>query len=217
MKGIINQWRDDKGFGFIQPDDGSEKLFFHISSVKTAGRRPQVGDSVLYDSMRDSQQRLKAKSVVIQDVANASPAMQIIRTEPPRKDIIDYVSFLILIGSVAMAAFGYYRSGTIENVWFYGVFAAIAFFLLNRQKKPKEKLFSCSRCKKLSTHNPRTIKAWNRGLKKLYCHDCHRVWLANNVHGQAISHNDKVGCLSVLACVTILPVSIGIGLCQWLL
>jgi cold shock CspA family protein len=62
MKGKVSLWKDDKGFGFIQPDDGSEKLFFHVSNVKTDARRPQVGDSVLYESTRDSQQRLKAKT-----------------------------------------------------------------------------------------------------------------------------------------------------------
>ena len=35
MKGKIEQWIDDKGFGFIKPDNGSGKMFFHISSVKT--------------------------------------------------------------------------------------------------------------------------------------------------------------------------------------
>jgi len=57
MKGKVCQWQDEKGFGFIQPENGSEKLFFHISSVKTTARRPEVGDSVLYDPTRDSQNR----------------------------------------------------------------------------------------------------------------------------------------------------------------
>ncbi len=50
MKGKISQWHDDKGFGFIVSDDGDEKVFFHISSLKTSSRRPQVGDSVVYES-----------------------------------------------------------------------------------------------------------------------------------------------------------------------
>jgi cold shock CspA family protein len=32
MKGIIDQWIDDKGFGFIKPDDGSEKIFFQYQN-----------------------------------------------------------------------------------------------------------------------------------------------------------------------------------------
>lgn len=65
MKGKIDQWNDDKGFGFIKLDNGSEKIFFHISSVKTNSRRPKIGDIVLSDSIRDTQQKINAKSVGI--------------------------------------------------------------------------------------------------------------------------------------------------------
>ncbi|MEH6467945.1 MAG: cold shock domain-containing protein, partial [Porticoccus sp.] len=68
MKGKVTQWMDNQGFGFITPDDGSEKVFFHISSVKTNARRPQVGDCVLFEAERDPQQRLKARGVVIDGV-----------------------------------------------------------------------------------------------------------------------------------------------------
>ncbi|MEP4534451.1 MAG: cold shock domain-containing protein, partial [Cyclobacteriaceae bacterium] len=87
MKGKISQWNDNKGFGFIQPEDGSEKLFFHVSSVKTSARRPKVGDSVLYESIRDSQQRLKAKGVVIEGVAKdlrSTSNKRAVRTEGPK-------------------------------------------------------------------------------------------------------------------------------------
>lgn len=88
MRGKITQWKDDKGFGFIVSEDGDEKLFFHISAVKTQGRRPQVGDAVLYESMRDSQDRPKAKAVVIEGVVSARKtySKKRIRTEPPKKD-----------------------------------------------------------------------------------------------------------------------------------
>jgi cold shock CspA family protein len=36
MKGKISQWNDEKGFGFILSEDGVQKVFFHISSSKSA-------------------------------------------------------------------------------------------------------------------------------------------------------------------------------------
>jgi len=45
VKGTIKNWFDDKGFGFIRPDDGSVDLFVHIKDVD--GRQaPPVGAAV---------------------------------------------------------------------------------------------------------------------------------------------------------------------------
>ena len=33
MQGTIKTIRDDKGFGFIRPDDANQDLFFHSSAV----------------------------------------------------------------------------------------------------------------------------------------------------------------------------------------
>jgi CspA family cold shock protein len=43
-----------KGFGFIQPDDGSTDVFVHISAVERAGMRELVeGQKIRYDLVRD--------------------------------------------------------------------------------------------------------------------------------------------------------------------
>ena len=220
MRGKIARWKDNKGFGFIQPDDGSETLFFHVSCVKTNARRPQVGDRVLYESMRDSQQRLKAKSVVIEGVSkitHSSPKKRFMRTEPVRKNAVDYISILILFVSLAATGFEFYSTNAIESSWPFGVPAVIAFFILNRQKKPKDKSFHCSGCKKIAEHDSRTIQAWNNGFLKLYCKACHIQWLKDNPKQEyAPTQSRGSGCLGVLAIMFVIPALGGIGLYQWL-
>lgn len=69
MQGKIVTWNDDRGFGFIAPDDGSAQLFFHISAVRTSVRRPQQGDRVAFETTRDRSGRLKAAWVTLENAA----------------------------------------------------------------------------------------------------------------------------------------------------
>ena len=219
MRGKITQWKDDKGFGFIMSEDGDEKLFFHISAVKTLGRRPQVGDVVLYESMRDSQGRPKAKAVVIEGVVSAQKtySKKLIHTEPPKKDVLDYVSIILVILSLSGAAYSLVQTRDIEKAIPSGVIVIVAVVLLNRQKRPKEKSFSCAHCRKVSEHDKRTIKAWNNRFLKLYCNACHRKWLAEQPkQTQYVSVSSRGGgCLGVSALLVILPIIAGVGAYQW--
>ena len=47
-KGQLATWKDDRGFGFIQPADGSQEVFLHISELQDSTRRPQIGDTIYY-------------------------------------------------------------------------------------------------------------------------------------------------------------------------
>jgi cold shock protein len=43
-----------KGFGFIQPDDGSKDVFVHISAVERAGMRAlNEGQKIAFDVVAD--------------------------------------------------------------------------------------------------------------------------------------------------------------------
>ncbi|MQW89615.1 cold-shock protein [Sinorhizobium saheli] len=53
--GTVKFFNSTKGFGFIQPDDGSTDVFVHVSAVERAGLRSLVeGQKVTYDIARDN-------------------------------------------------------------------------------------------------------------------------------------------------------------------
>jgi len=212
MKGKVSQWNDEKGFGFIKPDNGSEKIFFHVSSINTNARRPQIGDTVLFETTRDAQQRLKAKGVVIEGV----PKSKTIKIEPPKKEFVDYIAVIILIFSLVAVGFEFLQTRVLEKFLLYGVPAVVAILFLNRQKKPDEKSFSCSGCRKTTDYDERTIEAWNRGVTKLYCKICHLEWLKNNPNQELIVQKRRGGCLGTLVLMVFIPVTGCIWLYNWL-
>jgi CspA family cold shock protein len=53
-QGTVKWFNSQKGFGFIQPDDGSKDVFVHISAVERAGMRSlNEGQKVSYDVVAD--------------------------------------------------------------------------------------------------------------------------------------------------------------------
>jgi len=46
--GRLVKWNDERGFGFVSPDDGSGDLFVHISAFDQNQRRPAQGDVVFF-------------------------------------------------------------------------------------------------------------------------------------------------------------------------
>jgi CspA family cold shock protein len=53
--GTVKWFNSTKGFGFIQPDDGSADVFVHISAVERAGMSSIVeGQKLGFELERDS-------------------------------------------------------------------------------------------------------------------------------------------------------------------
>lgn len=52
--GTVKWYNSTKGYGFIQPEDGSSDVFVHISAVEKAGLRElREGQKVSYELVRD--------------------------------------------------------------------------------------------------------------------------------------------------------------------
>jgi CspA family cold shock protein len=53
-QGTVKWFNGQKGFGFIQPDDGSKDVFVHISAVERAGMNNlNEGQKISYEVIAD--------------------------------------------------------------------------------------------------------------------------------------------------------------------
>jgi CspA family cold shock protein len=54
ITGTVKFYNDQKGYGFIQPDDGSKDVFVHATALERAGMRGLVeGQKVAFDTAED--------------------------------------------------------------------------------------------------------------------------------------------------------------------
>jgi cold shock protein len=54
MKGTVKWFNGQKGYGFIEPQDGSKDVFVHISAVERAGMQSlNEGQNVSFDVVAD--------------------------------------------------------------------------------------------------------------------------------------------------------------------
>lgn len=72
-KGELTVWKDDRGFGFIKPDDGGLEVFLHITAFKDVNRRPQVGDVIHYQLAVGKNGKVRACNAFIEE-ATSQPA-----------------------------------------------------------------------------------------------------------------------------------------------
>jgi cold shock protein len=53
-QGTVKWYNSAKGYGFIQPDDGSKDVFVHVSALERAGMRDLAeGQKVSFDIQAD--------------------------------------------------------------------------------------------------------------------------------------------------------------------
>jgi len=62
--GTVKWFNAQKGFGFIQPDDGSKDVFVHISAVERSGIGSlKEGQKVSFEVQRGQQGKLSAENL----------------------------------------------------------------------------------------------------------------------------------------------------------
>ena len=66
--GIVKWFNPDKGYGFIEPEDGSKDVFVHISAVEKAGLSLlNEGQRVSYDLVSGQDGKTAADNLALND------------------------------------------------------------------------------------------------------------------------------------------------------
>ena len=58
-QGVLAEWNDDRGFGFVKPTGGGSRVFVHVSAFPRS-QRPVIGCEVTYAEIRDERGRARA-------------------------------------------------------------------------------------------------------------------------------------------------------------
>ena len=63
LEGVIKTWNDERGFGFIEPQQGGQEIFVHVKAFSRAVGRPQPNQPVSFEVEIGPQGKKRAKSV----------------------------------------------------------------------------------------------------------------------------------------------------------
>jgi uncharacterized membrane protein YsdA (DUF1294 family)/cold shock CspA family protein len=134
--GKLITWKDDRGFGFIQPTDGGQDVFLHISEIRDATRRPQENDIIYYRRIVDSDGKIRACNAFIVGARKKSAAFSEASTmgnaQPPKAiesafpigEVI-LISFLPLLGAAHFTL----TTGNILPIVLYPVMSLVTYAL----------------------------------------------------------------------------------------
>jgi uncharacterized membrane protein YsdA (DUF1294 family)/cold shock CspA family protein len=100
LQGKILNWNDEKGFGFAEPSGGGDHVFVHIKSFKPLSRRPVNGDAILFEVVRENDNRYKAKNIKFVHDVNASSDRRRATSRTSFGAFFTLFFCIILLGSV---------------------------------------------------------------------------------------------------------------------
>ncbi|WP_035992038.1 DUF1294 domain-containing protein [Leptolyngbya sp. KIOST-1] len=112
--GKLITWKDDRGFGFVQPDDGSKDVFLHISELRDATRRPRQNDTIYYYSAIQPNGKTRAVNAFIAGARQRSPKAGAVWGSGPTQSLARFPLVELLLLSIVPFA------GVAQVAWLMG-------------------------------------------------------------------------------------------------
>lgn len=122
-QGRITTWKDDKGYGFIVQNGGTEQVFVHIKSFKERQRRPVGNEIVTYEVSTDARGRKQAENVAfaINSLESAAGPKTGTLTLYLAAAFLAFVAGATLVGKLPVAVLGLYLGGSLVSYLMYAM------------------------------------------------------------------------------------------------
>jgi cold shock CspA family protein len=114
LKGKLQRWNDEKGFGFIAPENQNQgDIFLHISELKNMSRRPVNGDVIFYQVYTDNNGKTKAINARIE---GGSFVKQGKKSTPKQEKntLFGTIVSIIFLSGIVWFVFGKFKAQTLE-------------------------------------------------------------------------------------------------------
>jgi uncharacterized membrane protein YsdA (DUF1294 family)/cold shock CspA family protein len=133
FQGKVINWNDDKGFGFVEPNGGGERAFVHIKSFRPSSRRPVNGELIIYELVRENNNRYKAENKKCTADTKAAKNRKKIKNNSAFGLIFTLIFCLALVASFLFGTLSF------EVVVTYFVMSLITFIAYAMDKSAAEK------------------------------------------------------------------------------
>lgn len=122
-QGKLNNWNDDKGYGFVEPNGGGTRAFVHIKSFQNRARRPVNGDLIVYEQVKDGKGKYKAINVRFTSDYKARSKSS---AKPKSRKL---GSLVVVTFFIALAATVYLKLLPLQLLYWYVTVSALVFIV----------------------------------------------------------------------------------------
>jgi cold shock CspA family protein len=123
FSGQLKSWNAERAFGFIEPTDGGQEIFLHVSAVPTQLRPPKIGQRFTFEVELNREGKKRASNVGVE----RAPLK---RRQPRRDSPAPWSRVSALAIPVFIAIYIALALTRGVSIWFAGAYGALSIVCL---------------------------------------------------------------------------------------
>ena len=117
FEGVLSQWNDERGFGFITPSAGGEALFAHISAFPRLAQRPTIGLRVSFEVETGPDGKKRARQIRLSTPAKSASGLRPGYRQPRQGNGHRRLPVLLLLSGIVLVSWAYQRYSLHAAAW----------------------------------------------------------------------------------------------------